>query len=134
MSNAWERNLAVPFFSQRENKYTWYQLNEARNRVKENGVEKPGISMAWRSCNITSLCMVLHFHGVTEETPDDMMENIFAAEGWNKEANDESTNRKRGASSFEDWDRLLIAANRYLPEGLTSVKKNIRRLNNYRLK
>lgn len=47
-------NLAVPFFSQRENTYVWYQCDEYGNRLKDkNGKEKLGISMAWCSCNIT---------------------------------------------------------------------------------
>jgi uncharacterized protein YvpB len=118
MSNAWERNLAVPFFSQRENTYVWQQVDKETNLAIP---DSPKISMAWRSCNITSLCMVLHFHGVTEETPDDMMKNIFAAEGWDKVPDDEDNHL--GASSFEEWNNIKTAADLYLPKGLTSVER-----------
>lgn len=71
-------NLAVPFFSQRENTYVWYQCDEYGNRLKDkNGKEKLGISMAWCSCNITSLCMILQYLGITDDSPDDAMKKIY---------------------------------------------------------
>ena len=92
MSNEHKRNLAVPFFTQRDNTYVWQQKNETTNVAF--GSKYP---MAWRTCNITSLCMILHYWGLTEETPNQMVENIFAKKkegegknakwGWLYEAN-----------------------------------------------
>lgn len=80
MSEAWKRNLAVPFFTQRDNTYVWQQIDSDSNLKK--GDKYP---MAWRSCNITSLCMILHYWGITEDTPDQMMEKSFVHFGWNYE-------------------------------------------------
>ena len=62
MSNSHKRNLAVPFFTQRDNTYIWQQLDE------DDTPFGPKYPMAWRSCNITSLCMILHYWGLTTET------------------------------------------------------------------
>ena len=62
MSNSHNRNLAVPFFTQRDNTYIWQQLDE------EDTPFGPKYPMAWRSCNITSLCMILHYWGLTTES------------------------------------------------------------------
>ena len=63
MSNSHKRNLSVPFFTQRDNTYVWQQKNEITNIPFG-----PKYPMAWRSCNITSLCMILHYWGLTTET------------------------------------------------------------------
>lgn len=63
MSDAYKRNLAVPFFTQRDNTYIWQQVDSDSNLKKG-----PKYPMAWRSCNITSLCMILHYWGLTTET------------------------------------------------------------------
>lgn len=69
MSNSHKRNLAVPFFTQRDNSYVWQRKEENGTTWKdENGNEGPKYPMAWRSCNITSLCMLLHYWGLTTET------------------------------------------------------------------
>jgi hypothetical protein len=58
-------------YAQCESKYIWYELDGNNTRVKDSsGNEKPGVSLAWASCNITSLCMILHYFGITDETPD----------------------------------------------------------------
>ena len=64
MSESYKRNLAVPFFTQRDNTYIWQQLDD------DNQPFGPKYPMAWRTCNITSLCMILHYWGLTKETPD----------------------------------------------------------------
>ena len=69
----YKRNLAVPFFTQRDNTYVWQQIDIDSNLKK--GSKYP---MAWRSCNITSLCMILHYWGLTEETPNQMIEKVFS--------------------------------------------------------
>lgn len=63
MINSHKRNLAVPFFTQRDNTYIWQQVDSDSNLKKG-----PKYPMAWRICNITSLCMILHYWGLTTET------------------------------------------------------------------
>lgn len=76
MSNSHKRNLAVPFFTQRDNTYIWQQKYE-KDKIDSTTGRKteikdtpfgPKYPMAWRSCNITSLCMILHYWGLTTET------------------------------------------------------------------
>lgn len=70
MSNNHFRNLPVPFLSQRQNDYLWYK------RDKDNFViaNQTPVSLDCRTCNITSLCMILHYWGLTTETPNQMIE------------------------------------------------------------
>ena len=79
------RNLEVPYFSQRENTTVWYRRytqKEAENKhdlslvgkVVEGGAS---YTKAKDSCNITSLAMLLHYFGVTSDTPDEMMRKVF---------------------------------------------------------
>jgi hypothetical protein len=98
MSRHCVRNLAVPFFSQRENKYVWQQ-KKMDNSPKPN-TER---SLAWTSCNITSLCMILHYFGVTKDSPDDMMEKIFTSHlepfsSWQKD--------EEGYNAFEKAENM----------------------------
>ena len=87
----YKRNLAVPFFTQRDNTYVWQQID-----IDSNLKKGPKYPMAWRSCNITSLCMLLHYWGLTEETPNQMIEKVFSKEdwGWSYEATDDGKNKK----------------------------------------
>ena len=81
----YKRNLAVPFFTQRDNTYIWQQISD-EDKIDKNGnyikqKDKsfgPQYPMAWRSCNITSLCMLLHYWGLTEETPNQMIEKVYS--------------------------------------------------------
>ena len=87
-------NLPVPYFCQRENKYIWYQkatkpivCDNNPNIIKYN----PGDSiletkkpLAPITCNITSLCMILHYFGITDDSPDDMLYKIFDSEEYKK--------------------------------------------------
>lgn len=105
MSDTHKRNLAVPFFTQRDNTYIWQQLDD------DNQPFGPKYPMAWRTCNITSLCMILHYWGLTKETPNQMVEKIFAKKkeseeknakwGWLYETNSDS--ELKGASRLENW-------------------------------
>ena len=108
MSDTHKRNLAVPFFTQRDNTYIWQQLDD------DNQPFGPKYPMAWRTCNITSLCMILHYWGLTKETPNQMIEKVFSKEdwGWSKESNDDA--QHLGASRLESWDNLEIVANLYI--------------------
>ncbi len=118
MSDAYKRNLAVPFFTQRDNSYIWQQISN-EDKIDKNGnyLKKigepfgPKYPMAWRTCNITSLCMILNYWNLTKETPNQMIENIFAKQkegegknakwGWLYEANSDS--ELKGASRLENW-------------------------------
>ena len=105
----YKRNLAVPFFTQRDNTYVWQQIN-----IDSNLKKGPQYPMAWRSCNITSLCMILRYWGLTEETPNQMIEKVFSKEdwGWSYEATDDGNNKK-GASRLESWANLEEIAKLY---------------------
>ncbi|MDR2923874.1 MAG: hypothetical protein LBU85_11125 [Treponema sp.] len=82
-----QRNLPVPFFSQRQNKYIWRGLyskdiiDVTTKRVLYKKGEPTGqeVSLAFGSCNITSLCMILHYFGITSDTSDEMMSKFFDA-------------------------------------------------------
>lgn len=54
-------NLSVPFFSQRS------------NRARKN----TGETTAEDSCNLTSLCMILNYLGITDDTPDILIEKFM---------------------------------------------------------
>jgi hypothetical protein len=71
MGDTWKRNLPVPFFSQRECKYQWQQINNAGIPIGDK------VSLAFGSCNIVSLCMMLHYFGITEDSPDTMMRYFY---------------------------------------------------------
>ena len=81
-------NLPVPFFTQRDNTYIWQQLeikkiiNPKTQEMEEIEIATgPKYPMAWRSCNITSLCMILHYWGLTQETPNQMIERVYTQGG-----------------------------------------------------
>ena len=80
------RNLEVPYFSQRKNNSIWYEHYPLDSKkVDENGKSLAGKlvpngktdSKAKNSCNITCLAMVLHYFGITKDTPDEMMKKVF---------------------------------------------------------
>ena len=84
-------NLSVPFYCQRDNKYVWHQ----KYALDFNGVGKKGEQLAGTvmpnrkgkplgpiTCNITSLCMILHYFGITQDSPDDMLYKIFDSEEY----------------------------------------------------
>lgn len=72
MDEEHKRNLPVPFFSQREVNYIWEQYSQSTNMP--TGTR---ITMAWQSCNITSLAMILHYFGITEDSPDVMLDKFY---------------------------------------------------------
>ncbi|MCL2601437.1 MAG: C39 family peptidase [Treponema sp.] len=113
------RNLPVPFFSQREVRYRWQRLahgnhseaGQAGERIKVDhakpaeGIkdrfyregEKIGyeVSLAHHVCNIVSLCMVLRYYGITDDTPDQMLEKFFTTRNFraSTEANANGTGK-----------------------------------------
>ena len=127
MSNSHKRNLAVPFFTQRDNTYVWQQreikkvINQKAQEIEEiETTIGPKYPMAWRSCNITSLCMILHYWGLTTETPNQMIEKVFSKteDGWKwlyEETNENSYSRT-GAARLENWSDLKRIAELYTSE------------------
>ena len=79
------RNLEVPYFSQRENSSIWYERYSKDNKIVQTNPLLEGTivpngktdTKAQDSCNITSLAMLLHYFGVTSDTPDEMMRKVF---------------------------------------------------------
>jgi hypothetical protein len=99
-NNNHQRNLPVPFFSQREVTYRWQRIANgeevnAQGRKGEditvadsaNGIvakfyfegEEMGkpVSLPFATCNIVSLCMILHYYGITDDSPDKMIGKFF---------------------------------------------------------
>lgn len=77
MGTDYLRNLPVPFFSQRKNKYIYEGVytKEQAEKLNNNSLEgkKYQISMACNSCNITSVWMILRYFGVSIINPDAIM-------------------------------------------------------------
>ena len=133
MSNkAYQRNLPVPFFSQRENTYVWQRIakkprEKIGDRVYQGGedVGSP-ISMAWQSCSITSLCMILQYLGITNDSPDDMMKKIFEVKfpGWRQEPPFDKY-PQTGPSRLEVAENLSVVAQELyqIPETQISIVK-----------
>lgn len=115
MNEEYKRNLAVPFFTQRDNTYIWQQLD-----LDTNLKIGPKYPMAWRTCNITSLCMILHYWGLTKETPNQMIEKVFAKTEddwkWLYEETTETGNPRKGAARLENWSDLKKIQNYTLKE------------------
>ncbi len=42
MSESYKRNLAVPFFTQRDNTYVWQQIDSDTNLKKVQNIQWPG--------------------------------------------------------------------------------------------
>ena len=82
MSDEHLRNLPVPFYSQRKNKYIFvgkYTKQQALD-LGDNALEgkEYQVSMASNSCNITSVWIVLRYYGVPVSNPDVIMKSYFA--------------------------------------------------------
>lgn len=79
------RNLEVPYFSQRENNTVWHRRYTSNDEMAKKNPDLIGTivpngktdSKAKNSCNITCLAMMLHYFGVTSDTPDEMMRKVF---------------------------------------------------------
>ena len=128
MSEVWQRNLAVPFFTQRDNTYVWQHLDE------DNQPFGPKYPMAWRTCNITSLCMVLHYFHITDKTPNEMIQDVFSKKkiteevvesgnkrkiekwGWLYEETNETSYPRKGAARLENWSDIRNVAEYYIGE------------------
>jgi hypothetical protein len=114
MNNLWQRNLPVPFFSQRENRYVWQQLDQNNNPLGEP------VSLAFGSCNITSLCMILHYFGITDDSPDDMMDKFYKTVlDGSQDFRHEAYNSGQGPNRLENghWLRLFVIENYNIPSG-----------------
>ena len=84
-------NLSVPYYCQRDNKYIWYRKSEKDEYdkitgelkyKKDDNIPETKKPLAPITCNITSLCMILHYFGITDDSPDDMLYKIFDSEEY----------------------------------------------------
>lgn len=124
MANEHLRNLPVPFFSQRQNDYIWEErfisheaaadAGKTLYDVIDNGIK---ISMDCRSCNISSVMMIMEYFGltgvertvgdktfITPKTPKEFLVRYF-----NREFDSLFTNTKKptyGVACLEDWYNL----------------------------
>lgn len=79
------RNLEVPYFSQRKNQCIWHERYTEDNKLVQTNPKLLGTivpdgktdTKADDSCNITCLAMILHYFGITKDTPDEMMRKVF---------------------------------------------------------
>lgn len=124
------RNLSVPYFSQRENQYIWkekYIANDLeKNRYlssEDIGQEKSNgktVSLAATSCNITCLAMILQYFGITTEKPDDIMKNIYEPAGEGEYVSDEIQELREQTynnySKIEEIDFLADIVRAFYPE------------------
>ncbi len=126
MADEYLRNLPVPFFSQRQNDYFWYkrytkkeaeEINKPHleNQIKPN--QQP-ISMDCRTCNITSVMMVMKYLGLTgvertingttyttPHTPKEFLTKYFDHE-YDFLFTDESDKPTYEAGCLENWNNL----------------------------
>lgn len=93
-------NLAVPYFSQRDIMYRW----------QNNENNKDFYYIAAVSCNITSLCMILNYLGITDDTPEKVAENVFK--------NFTNWNTTKGYESLTIWANL-----RKIPKDIYKIEK-----------
>ena len=124
MANGHLRNLPVPFFSQRQNDYILqekYEI-EIKDPITQKIIHKKGdlkreISMDCRSCNISSVMMIMEYFGltgvertvgdktfITPKTPKEFLVRYF-----NREFDSLFTNTKKptyGVACLEDWYNL----------------------------
>jgi len=117
MSDEYLRNLAVPFLSQRINRYTWksyYTPEEATKLGVSAGSVKDQISMACRSCNITSVVMVLRYFGINTGTPTELMQRYFERTNSSDAVNLEGKSTAAGA--LEDYNNLQALINAFYPD------------------
>lgn len=89
-------NLSVPYYCQRDNKYIWYQRNANGNKIASTKKVMGPIT-----CNLTSLCMILHYFGITTDSPDDMMYKIYDSDEF---ANDSNFNSWRTSPAPNEDD------------------------------
>lgn len=84
-------NLAVPFFSQRGNR--------TKNRL--------GKTVAWETCNLTSLCMILNYLGVTDDIPDVLIKKFLEKKYKNDDYTDWS-NLQAACKDIYNIDKSLV--------------------------
>ena len=124
MPNTHLRNLSVPFFSQRKNDYilkdyyTSDVYDDKTNKLlHKEGDLKREISMDCRSCNISSVMMIMEYFGFTgvERTVGDKTFTTpktpkeFLVRYFNREFDSLFTNTKKptyGVACLEDWYNL----------------------------
>ena len=116
------RNLPVPFFSQRQNDFTLkeYYLEDIQNKstgkiIYNKGDLKREVSMDCRTCNITSVMMVMKYLGLTgiERTVNNItfttpsIPKEFLTKYFNHEYDSLFTVKPTyGVGCLEDWNNL----------------------------
>ena len=84
-------NLSVPYYCKRDNKYISYRKSEKDEYdkitgelkyKKDDNIPETKKPLAPITCNITSLCMILHYFGITDDSPDDMLYKISDSEEY----------------------------------------------------
>lgn len=98
-------NLPVPFFSQREILYKW-----------QNSITNDSFYIAPVACNITSLCMLLNYLKITNDTPDKLADEVFSKNSeWNR--------TPTGYDNLKFWkyiadipERIYGCENRYIKD------------------
>lgn len=116
MSELYLRNLPVPFFSQRENEYIYKERytseKEAKLANKKLGDLVPNgkqYSMGCNTCNLTSVCMVLHYYGFTDVTPYSITKKFF------------DDNKDYNERAVEDWTKFnKFIIDNYSNKGITT--------------
>ena len=128
MSNH-QRNLPVPFFSQRENRYMWQRIakniqngGESVTINQAQGINQTfytaganignEVSITWASCNIVSLAMILHYYGITDDSP----QRIIPLKPQAEEARAEALSRRDR--------RVVIRKSRSFPRKLRLISLN----------
>jgi len=122
MADKYLRNLPVPFFSQRQNDYLWEERYTSKTKASDAGMNLYDIvpnglkvSMDCRTCNITSVMMVMKYLGltgiertvnnITFTTPSTPKE--FLTKYFNHEYDSLFTVKPTyGVDCLEDWNNL----------------------------
>lgn len=82
-------NLAVPYFSQRNNYYKW----------ENSESKKESFYIAAVSCNLTSLCMTLNYLSITDDKPAVLSDKVFKTyDLWNRSV--------KGYDNLTYWSNL----------------------------
>ena len=110
-----QRNLPVPFFSQREVRYIWQQ----REMINNQSVLMPNTEVALEGaiCNIVSLAMLLHYYGITDDSPQEMLNKFFTIRFRNT-----GNSPNRHSRGLEDFPQFPARDFRHESRGYTRLQ------------
>ncbi len=97
----------------------WTAEDEVANANHKEGTPKKTETMSLCSCNITCLAMLLQYCGITDDTPDDIMEKIFSAA--TDEDNDELRAIKEENYSHGPSNVLSIRSHKRIVKALYNI-------------